>query len=154
MAKYHKITPTITTVVGDSLTLPRQFQQVAFHHTYPYLSVQWLRDRGGPAEVWGSLGVVDCSPRPIPSWLRRVVAKLPVFLRSPIIIFPHNYRIQILRYKLDLVFTKPRGLRRVYQRLLDQMQQDFCRVYAINIIPPGAYFESRSPSVGREVQTA
>ena len=46
MAEDKKITPTIVTIVGDSLTLPRQFQQVEFHHTYPYLLVRWLREMG------------------------------------------------------------------------------------------------------------
>ena len=183
MAEDHKIIPSIITVVGDSLALPRQLQQVEFHHTYPYLLAQWLRDQGPPAEVWGSsnagstisqlmkrydeyrtyvgqhpkgigvvhLGVVDCSPRPIPSWLRRAIGKLPRLLRSPIIKFLHNYRVQLLRYGPGFLLTSHRKFRQTYRQLLDQMRQDFGRVYAVNIIPPGTHFESRSPGVGRKI---
>ena len=101
--------PVIVAVIGDSLTLPRQFQDVEFHHTYPNLLAYWLRQQGCPAEVWeateagapiaklfgeyrtyvgkhrSGVGVVDCPPRLVPLWLRRaIIGKLPGFLRSPI----------------------------------------------------------------------
>ena len=79
------------------------------------------------------------------------LGKLPGLLRSPIIKFLHNYRVQLLRYGPGYLLTKPVGFRRAYRHLLDQMRQDFGKVYAINIIPPGAYFESRSPGVGQKI---
>ena len=176
--------PVIVAVIGDSLTLPRQFQGVEFHHTYPYLLAYWLRQQGYPAEVWEAteagvpiaklfgryseyrtyvgkhrpgigivhLGVVDCSPRPVPLGLRTAIGKLPGFLRSPIIRFLHSYRVQLLHYGPGFVFTRPKGFEQTYRRLLSQMTEDFGHVYAINIIPPGPYFESRSPGVGGKIE--
>ena len=37
-------------------------------------------------------GVCDCAPRPIPSWLRRTISKLPLFLKTRIIGFLHAKR--------------------------------------------------------------
>ena len=176
--------PVIIGVLGDSLPLPRQFQELEFYQTYPYLLANWLRTCGTHTEVWEAaqagvpitnvihnyedyrtyvgrhtqgigilhLGIVDCTPRPVPLGLRKTIGKLPTALRKPIIKVLHDYRVQILKYGPEFVFTKPQQFRRKYRYLLEQMTQDFGQVYAVNIIPPGPNFESRSPGVAQNAK--
>ena len=176
--------PLLVSVIGDSLPLPRQFQGLEFHQTYPYLIADWLRKQGRPAEVWeaaqaGSpirqilaqydqyrtyvgqqthgigiahLGVVDCSPRPVPLWVRNAIGWLPGPLRTLAIKFLHTYRVPLLRYGPGFLFTKPNAFRRAYRQLLERMSDDFSHVYAVNIIPAGPYFESRSPGVSQWIE--
>ena len=184
MTNNHSDVPVIIAVIGDSLPLPRQYQGVEFHQTYPYLLAQWLREQGSPADVWENaqagvpiaqlfrlygeyrtyvgrhqqgigiahLGVVDCSPRPVPFGVRRIIGRLPGVLRSPMISFLHRYRVQLLRYGPGFLFTSPKRFRESYRKLLDRMVEDFGQICAVNIIPPGPYFESRSPGVGRKIE--
>ena len=44
--------PFLIGVVGDSLSLPRQFDGIEFHQTYPFLLADWLRKQGVSAHVW------------------------------------------------------------------------------------------------------
>ena len=184
MTNNHSVVPAIVAVIGDSLPLPRQYQGVEFHQTYPYLLAQWLREQGSPAEVWESaeagapiaqllrlygeyhtyvgrhqqgigiahLGVVDCSPRPVPLGVRRIIGRLPSVLRSPMVRLLHCYRVQLVRYGPGFLFTRPKEFRRSYRELLDRMAEDFGHVCAVNIIPPGPYFESRAPGVGGKIE--
>ena len=98
------------------------------------------------------LGVVDCSPRPVPLSVRRIIGRLPGVLRSPMVRFLHRYRVQLLRYGPGFLFTRPKEFRRSYRKLLDRMAEDFGQICAVNITPPGPYFESRSPGVGRKIE--
>ena len=52
MTQRQPATSTLVTVIGDSLPLPRQFQGLDLHNTYPYLLAHWLREHGGAAQVW------------------------------------------------------------------------------------------------------
>ena len=176
--------PILVSVIGDSLPLPRQFQGLEFHQTYPYLLTAWLREQGNLAEVWGMahagspirkilgqydeyrtyvgpqvsgigiahLGIVDCSPRPVPFWIRNIIGQFPEPLRKLSFKFLHNYRIPLLRYGPGFLLTRPDAFRRAYRQLLERMTADFSHVYAVNIIPAGPYFESRSPSVSQWIE--
>jgi hypothetical protein len=185
MTQRKPATPFLVTVIGDSLPLPRQFQGLDLHNTYPYLLAHWLREHGCEADVWeivqagapiasvlssydgyrtylgqhrqgigiAHLGVVDCSPRPVPLFVRNLISRLPGILRSPIVAFLHKYRVPLLRYGPGFVFTGLKQFRNGYQKLMTLMRKDFGHVYAINIIPPGPFFESRSPGVGRLIES-
>jgi len=98
------------------------------------------------------LGVVDCSPRPVPLSVRRIIGRLPGVLRSSMVRFLHHYRVQLLRYGPGFLFTRPKEFRTSYRKLLGRMAEDFGHIYAVNIIPPGPYFEFRSPGVGRKIE--
>ena len=98
------------------------------------------------------LGVVDCSPRPVPLSVRRIIGRLPGVLRSPMVRFLHHYRVQLLHYGPGFLFTRPNEFRTSYRKLLGRMAEDFGHIYAVNIIPSGPYFESRSPGVARKIE--
>ena len=98
------------------------------------------------------LGVVDCSPRPIPWFARNQIGKLPSFVRNRIIGFLHRYRVLMLRYFFSFVFTQPERFEQYYRELLVEMSNDFEVLFAVNIAPPGVSFYQRSPGIDANIE--
>jgi len=90
-------------------------------------------------------GVVDCAPRPVPRWLRRRIARLPLALRGPIVSFLHRHRAAILRRTGGWRQLAPGEFRSIYNSWLARAARNFARVYVINIAPTNRQTEERSP---------
>jgi hypothetical protein len=97
------------------------------------------------------LGVVDCSPRPVPPSIRSLIGRSPRLVRGLITKILHDYRVPLLTHGFSFVNTRPNRFEAEYHDLLSIAGADFGRIYAVNIIPPGDWFESRSPGVGGKI---
>jgi hypothetical protein len=93
------------------------------------------------------VGIVDCSPRPLPYRLRLLVGRLPRGIGAMIIRFLHDNRRSLLLRGLSFRFTGPDAFRSQYRTLLGRLARDLDRVYAINISPPGSDNATRSPGL-------
>jgi hypothetical protein len=90
-------------------------------------------------------GVVDCAPRPIPLWLRNLIAKLPGRVVVRIKKFLHNNRAKMLNMGLSWRYTPPRSFYSNYVMWLKKAAQNFTRVYLCSILPPSEQIGCHSP---------
>lgn len=97
-------------------------------------------------------GIVDCSPRPIPDWLRDIVSRLPNRLQTWIIKFLHNNRSKILKSGIFWRATTPRQFKWLYKVLLEDAINKFSRLYIFNILPTTDNIEAHSPGLTMSIE--
>ncbi len=91
------------------------------------------------------LGICDCSPRPIPRRVRKVVSALPGFLRNRVIKFLHNNRSFLLRSGSSWLLTEKKKFGEVLKDWLQEAAKNYKRIYIVNIAPTNPAFEKHSP---------
>lgn len=96
-------------------------------------------------------GIVDCSPRPIPEWMRRVLGRAPRWLQEGVVKTIHRNRAWLT--------TEGRGFRAVepaeFQARLRQMTllaaESAGLVLLMGIAPPNDSLLDRSPAIGAAI---
>ena len=78
------------------------------------------------------LGVVDCSPRLAPFWVRNAIGWLPGLLHTLASKSLHTYHVSLLRYGPGFLFTKSNVFRRACRQLLKHMSDNFSSLYAVD----------------------
>jgi hypothetical protein len=117
----------------------------------------YQQDRGYFAPIKGDLliiqcGIVDCAPRPIPEFLRKIIARLPGRIRSPIVWFLHDHRATLLRAGFSWRYTKPEVFKLTLQRWLSAASKDFQSVYVFNIAPTTTEMDTHSPGLTNSIE--
>lgn len=103
-----------------------------------------------PGVVVFRFGIVDCTPRPIPLWLRDILARNPLNLSQPIISFLHRHRTAMIKRKffqntdVDL-FSK------MYRQVVQAAVSDGNWCVCMGIGPVSQKMEVRSPGLLREM---
>ncbi len=94
------------------------------------------------------LGIVDCAPRPLPTWARFLLSKLNKRLRMPIVNFLHNHRTEILKIKYYNE-TSLKTYKKYYTKMVTQACQNN-EVFCIGIGPVGESFLARAYGFKKE----
>ena len=94
------------------------------------------------------LGIVDCAPRPIPTWVKFLIGRLPSPLRTPIVKFLHRFRPNLLRMGCKWRSTSRSAFSRLFQKWLQRAANDFARIYVVSVMPTTPEIEARSPGLG------
>lgn len=96
-------------------------------------------------------GVCDCAPRPVSKKIRRIISKLPGFLKFRIISYLHKNRARLLRKGSVHYLVEKED----YEKLLTKWLQDavtkFNRIYLLNIAPTNEGIENHSPGFGKSI---
>ncbi len=117
----------------------------------------YQQDRGYFGPTRGNLliiqcGIVDCAPRPIPQFLRKIIARLPNRIQSPVVRFLHDYRSTLLHIGFSWRYTKPEVFRFTLERWLSAASQDFQSVYIFNIAPTTIEVDAHSPGLSDSIE--
>lgn len=96
-------------------------------------------------------GVVDCAPRPIPVFLRRIIGRLPGRIRAPITAFLHYARPWLLRAGLSWRLTPPYWFTQQLSRWLAHAVTQSERVYVLNIAPTVPSIAAHSPGFEQSI---
>ncbi|MGH8616789.1 MAG: hypothetical protein ACREUW_03795 [Burkholderiales bacterium] len=96
-------------------------------------------------------GIVDCAPRPIPTFLRAIIGKLPGRVRAPITGFLHRARPQLLGAGFSWRLTTPYRFTKVLVRWLAHATGTSTRVYVVNIAPAGPGIATHSPGLAASI---
>ncbi len=91
------------------------------------------------------VGICDCSPRPIPGILRKIIARLPSFLKKMVIYFLHKNRAVLLKLGLSWKHTPPKLFRKILSKWISEAALNYKKIYVITIAPTNDYFEKHSP---------
>lgn len=96
-------------------------------------------------------GVVDCAPRPLPAFLRRLIGNLPGRIRAPITGILHRSRPWLLQAGLSWRLTPPHRFRQALSRWLAHAATQSERVYVLNIAPTIPSVAAHSPGFERSI---
>jgi lysophospholipase L1-like esterase len=172
-------------VYGDSLSLPRAPDGIAYLDTFPELvrtaiessfpdvrvslynrssggmTIDALFERylhdcsyfgAGSGEVLViQSGIVDCAPRPVPAFVRALIAKLPGPMRVLIAKVLHVARPYLLKAGLSWRLTSQRRFASTVGRWVQQAARGGARVYVVNIAPTVPAIETHSPGLGASI---
>jgi hypothetical protein len=96
-------------------------------------------------------GIVDCAPRPVPAFLRKLIGKLPGPVRAPITGFLHRARPWFLTVGLSWRMTAPHQFAKVLSRWLEHATSQNARVYVVNIAPTVPSIAAHSPRLKENI---
>jgi hypothetical protein len=96
-------------------------------------------------------GIVDCAPRPIPAFLRKLIGKLPGRVRAPITGLLHYARPWLLKAGLSWRLTSPRVFAAMLARWLAHAACQSERVYVVNIAPTIPSIAAHSPGFEQSI---
>jgi hypothetical protein len=97
-------------------------------------------------------GIVDCAPRPVPSFLRRIISLLPKRINYAVAELLHNYRPNILRSGFSWRHCMPQEFKSILIKWLTTAKEDFDRVYVVNIAPTNEAIEAHSPGLTSSIK--
>jgi len=97
-------------------------------------------------------GVCDCAPRPVSSRLRKLISKLPPFLKHRIIHYLHNNRAKILKRGFIHYLVNPQEYERILTEWLSGAIKNFKRIYVFNIAPTNRDIEAHSPGFSASIK--
>ncbi len=97
-------------------------------------------------------GIVDCAPRPVPSFLGKFIATMPEIIQDIVKKFLHNYRPHILQSGFSWRHIMPREFKSTLIQWLTTAKKDFSRVYVYNIAPTNASIEAHSPGLSSSIE--
>lgn len=90
-------------------------------------------------------GICDCAPRPVSKSIRRVISRLPGFIRTKIITWLHNNRARLLKNgSVNYLVEKP-AYRKILKEWLTQAVKSFKAIYIFTIADTNDTTESHSP---------
>lgn len=97
------------------------------------------------------IGICDCAPRPIPSWMASLIKELPEKLKNKVnnLIYRLRPVIQKIVYWRN---TPPEVFRKFYLELIERYSIEFNKVYIINIPPSFIEIEKRSPGFNFSIE--
>ena len=122
--------------------------------TVDRLSRQFRDDRiylGEGGIVVIQCGVVDCAPRPLPSFMRRALGYFPEIVRKPIVKFLHDKRALILKAGLGTRLTSPSKFRKSLRTWIEEASSSHDMVLVINIAPTNQKTEDHSPGFSASI---
>lgn len=96
-------------------------------------------------------GVVDCAPRPLPSFLRKLLGYAPGFFRRPAVNFLHENRARILKAGLGTRLTSQREFGRAMKKWLSDAVLSEELILVVNIAPTIEPVETHSPGFQRSI---
>jgi hypothetical protein len=96
-------------------------------------------------------GIVDCAPRPVPPFLRKLIGKLPGPARALITGFLHRARPWLLKAGLSWRMTVPHQFAKVLSRWLAHAASQSARVYVVNIAPTVPSIAVHSPGFEQSI---
>lgn len=174
--------PLLLRVYGDSLSLPRISDDIAYDATWPELvrasaepgslhlynhsraggNVRTLFDAYlGDAGYFGSAplgvlviqcGICDCAPRPVPAWLKRWISRLPQGPRHRVVRLIHVARPRIQRAGIKFRDVPPGRFRETYHRWLRNAAQSYAAVLTMGIAPTNPEVERHSPGLAASIE--
>jgi len=97
-------------------------------------------------------GIVDCAPRPIPSFLGKVVLRLPEIMQNAVRRFLHRYRPYILHSGFSWRQIVPEEFESNLIKWFTVASKDFQRVYVLNIAPTNESIEAHSPGLTSSIE--
>jgi preprotein translocase subunit SecA len=97
-------------------------------------------------------GVVDCAPRPIPQFFRKLIARLPRQVREKVIRYIHKNRAKILKAGFRYYFTSRKKFKKILTGWLSEASNKFSRIYVINIAPTIPAIEKHSPGFSASIK--
>lgn len=103
-----------------------------------------------PGVVVFRFGIVDCTPRPIPMWLRDIVSKNPLNLGQPIISFLHRHRAAMIKRKF-FQNTDADSFSKMYRQMVQAAVSNGNWCVCMGIGPVSPMMEDRSPGLLREM---
>ena len=92
-------------------------------------------------------GIVDCAPRPVPTNVRQVIAKLPMPFRWAISKFLHHMRPYMLRAGMKWQLSTAEAYQQILLEWLRRAAPRFNTIYVVNIAPTIEAIESHSPGL-------
>ena len=105
-----------------------------------------------PAAVVIQLGIVDCAPRPLRPWERRLLERLqPRRLRDRIVAFLHEHRAPVIRRRGLIQKTDITAFREHFRRLLDDCLPATSAVAILPIFPATGAILARNPRLAAEI---
>lgn len=96
-------------------------------------------------------GIVDCAPRPVKESTKKIISKLPLFIKNKIIKYLHDNRSSILKRGNVYVKTEKNVFYNTYKLLINKASVDYKAVYIINICPTNNEIELRSPGIKKNI---
>jgi acyl-CoA thioesterase-1 len=90
-------------------------------------------------------GIVECAPRPVNEKTRKIISKLPIWLRERVIKFIHNNRRKLIERNLGLVRMDKNKFQNLYSEFLNYASKLYKNIFVISICPTNPAFEKRSP---------
>lgn len=103
-----------------------------------------------PGVVVFRFGIVDCTPRPIPLWMRDVIGKNPLNLGRPIISFLHRHRAAMIKRKF-FQNTDADSFSKMYRQMVQAAVADGNSCVCMGIGPVSSMMEERSTGLLREM---
>jgi hypothetical protein len=97
-------------------------------------------------------GVVDCAPRPIPSWVRDILSCCPGRVREQVVRFLHHHRRTLLNMGLRWRQTSPHKFKHVYKKWVTRASASSTKVLLFNIVPTTDGIEHHSPGLGSSIK--
>ena len=98
------------------------------------------------------VGVCDSAPRPLPLWIRDIIAKLHWKLRRTVIRFLHNNRRRMIRSGFRFVNVSQPDFEKLWNEFLNAAIKISSRIYVINIAPTNSKTEFHSPGFSTNIQ--
>jgi len=96
-------------------------------------------------------GVCDCAPRPIPLWLRGIISRMPVFVRSRVIALLHKNRSKLLKNGFVHYLVDKKKYEAILREWLTNAISEFDRIYIFNIAPTIDHIEAHSPGFSKSI---
>jgi hypothetical protein len=97
-------------------------------------------------------GICDCAPRPIPYWLRSIIARMPNPLKKIIISFLHKYRSLLQSNGIIFYRTNQKKFTDIVNKWLEYSAENTKRIYYINIAPTNENFAAHSPGLQKAIK--
>lgn len=112
-----------------------------------FSSDRWYFGPSAPSACVIQVGIVDCAPRPVTSDAKDRIAKLPSFIRVPIIAAIRRSRPVLVEHGIYSQETPPDAFRATLQSFAKEAGDAFDRVAVVNICPNHPNIERRSPKM-------
>lgn len=168
-------------ILGDSLALPRPEIDSEEAHTYRDTYIAFLTEKllpkdqfvihngkrartikevdnlikevifSGAKTLIIQVGIVDCAPRVFSKKQYWLMNKLPKVIRNPILKLVRKYKLQILKIRPNIVYTKKtvfeNHLKSISEKLLkNEIKGIFC-----SIVPAGEDMVARNPQINKQI---
>ncbi|KJS66621.1 MAG: hypothetical protein JL50_11305 [Peptococcaceae bacterium BICA1-7] len=92
-------------------------------------------------------GIVDCAPRPLPFWARKLLGHLHPAILKHIVNIIHRHRSSLLGKGISFQRTSDYLIQYLTTQLLEQITSDYHHVFVVGIMPADEAFDQASPGV-------
>lgn len=98
------------------------------------------------------IGIVDCAPRPVPEFVRKIIGRLPPFIKERVISFISNNRRAILNAGFRYFITSKKDFDKCTGEFLKKLLSQSKQIFVIGICPTNNYFDHKSPGFQKSIE--